>query len=187
MQKKLLRVLQDGEVRPVGAKDTFRAEVRIIAATNRSLKELAQQGKFREDLFFRLNVIQIQIPPLRDRLEDLPLLIDFYTARISDELKRPLTTLPAAVMQRFTDYDWPGNVRELENELRRVFILGSDYRFERFEPQMNRADIILNLEALEKDAILRALQSSGGNKTKAAELLGLPLRTLYERLKKYNI
>ena len=85
------------------------------------------------------------------------------------------------------DYDWPGNVRELENELRRVFILGSDYRFERFEPQMNRVANVLNLEALEKDAIVRALQSSGGNKTKAAELLGLHLRTLYERLKKYAL
>jgi two-component system NtrC family response regulator len=85
------------------------------------------------------------------------------------------------------DYDWPGNVRELENELRRLFILGSDYRFERFQTQTATAHGTLNLEELEKDAIARALQSSGGNKTKAAELLGLPLRTLYERLKKYAL
>jgi Nif-specific regulatory protein len=187
MQKKLLRVLQDGEVRPVGAKDTYHADVRIVAAANKSLREAAQQGKFREDLFFRLNVIQIQIPPLRERLEDLPLLIDFYTKRISEELKRPLGPLPPAVMRKFADYDWPGNVRELENELRRVFILGSDYRFERFEAQAAGQHTTLNLETLEKDAILRALQTSGGNKTKAAELLGLPLRTFYERLKKYGM
>ncbi|HEY4490845.1 MAG TPA: sigma-54-dependent Fis family transcriptional regulator, partial [Acidobacteriota bacterium] len=121
MQKKLLRVLQNGEIRPVGSKETLFVDVRIIAATNRSLKDLIQQNTFREDLFFRLNVIHIQLPPLRKRLEDMPLLMEYFTRKISDELNIPPAAVEDSVLKRFMNYDWPGNVRELENELRRYF------------------------------------------------------------------
>src|SRR5262249_25645494 len=117
MQKKLLRVLQNGEVRPVGRKESFQVDVRIIAASNKNLRHLCSEGKFREDLYFRLNVIQIQLPPLRERREDIPLLIEFYTKRISEELQRSLEKPSGRILARFTEYSWPGNVRELENEL----------------------------------------------------------------------
>lgn len=187
MQKKLLRVLQDGEVRPVGSQDTSHVDVRIIAASNRMLKDLMQENKFREDLYFRLNVIQVQLPPLRERREDIPLLIDFYSRRIAEELHRSARKVPDKILERFLDYDWPGNVRELENELRRVFILESEYRFEALPsaPAADEGD--LNLNSMEKRTIERALTQTGGNKTKAAEKLGIPLRTFYEKLKKYSI
>jgi len=187
MQKKLLRVLQSGEVRPVGSEDVFHVDVRIIAASNKNLRDLLQQGKFREDLFFRLNVIQIQLPPLSDRREDLQLLIDHFTKLISEELNRPLKPVTSKALEKFMDYSWPGNVRELENELRRYFILDSEYRFEQMPSARPSSGDSLNLSELEKNAIVKALDSAQGNKTRAAELLGLPLRTLYDRLKKYGI
>lgn len=186
MQKKLLRVLQDGEVKPVGSNDIYRTDVRIIAATNRNLKELVQQGKFREDLYFRLNVIRIEIPPLRQRREDIPLLIDFFTNRISKDLNRAVKGIPASVLKSFLDYDWPGNVRELENELRRYFILESEYEFEPAMPYaLDKKD--LKLESIERNAIIRALEVSAGNKSRAAELLGMSRRTFYDKLEKYSI
>jgi transcriptional regulator with GAF, ATPase, and Fis domain len=186
MQKKLLRVLQSGEVRPVGSEDVFHVDVRIIAASNKNLRDLIQQSKFREDLFFRLNVIQVQLPPLRERYEDLQLLIDHFTKQISDELKRPLKPVSPKALEKFMEHSWPGNVRELENELRRYFILDSEYQFEQ-TPAVSAPENSLNLNVLEKNAILKAMDSAQGNKTKAAELLGLPLRTFYDRLKKYDL
>lgn len=186
MQKKLLRTLQNGEVRPVGSKEVFHVDVRIIAASNQNLKELVQQNKFREDLFYRLNVINISLPPLRDRREDIPLLIDFYSQKISEELARPVKKTPDRILQQFMEYDWPGNVRELENELRRVFILESEYRFDPMRKASADESATLDLNMLEKTAVLKALDISGGNKTRAAEILGIPLRTLYEKLKRYS-
>jgi len=146
-----------------------------------------EEGKFREDLYFRLNVIQVHLPPLRERREDIPLLIDFYSRSIAEELQRPARKIPDKVLERFIQYDWPGNVRELANELRRVFILESEYRFEGLAPTPAGDAGDLNLSSVEKRAIEKALAQTGGNKTKAAELLGVPLRTFYEKLKKYNI
>lgn len=186
MQKKLLRVLQDGEVRPVGGKEPKRVDVRIVAATNRNLKKLIEEGKFREDLFFRLNVIRIEIPALKERPEDIPLLIDFFTHKISQELQRPLKPPDPKIIQEYMEYDWPGNVRELENELRRLFILGSEYEPEYLQ-QMKKEQGEENYGDFEKSAILKALDSAHGNKSKAAELLGMPRRTFYRKLIKYNI
>lgn len=187
MQKKLLRVLQNGEFLPVGGKEVVRADVRIIGATNKNLKELVQQGKFREDLYFRLNVIQIQIPPLRERLEDIPLLIDHYSRKIAEELAVPPAVLTKEMQDRFLQYDWPGNIRELENELRRFYILGSEYSFN-LGGSSNNSDLsTLRLEDVEKRTLSKALEVSGGNKTRAAEILEIPLRTLYDKLKRYGL
>jgi serine/threonine-protein kinase PknK len=183
MQKKLLRVLQDGEVRPIGSKEAFHVDVRIIAASNRTLRDLVQKGSFREDLFFRLNVITVFLPPLRERSEDIPALIDFFTHKILQEMERPLEKIPASVLRKYIEYEWPGNVRELENELRRFFILGTEYQFEPLQRKSSDAET-LNLDSLERKTILRALEAAGGNKTRAARLLGVPLRTLYEKLKR---
>jgi serine/threonine-protein kinase PknK len=186
MQKKLLRTLQNGEIRPVGAKEVYKVDVRIVAASNRNLQEMVQQNAFREDLFYRLNVINVTLPPLRERGEDIPLLIEHYSKRICNELQIPLTTPSSKTMQQFVDYDWPGNVRELENELRRYFILESEYHF---DPNRNRTESgsdTLDLSSIEKNTIQKAMDLTGGNKTRAAELLGIPLRTLYEKLKRYS-
>jgi Nif-specific regulatory protein len=188
MQKKVLRVLEDGLVRPVGAKETVKVDVRIVAATNRNLKELVQTGQFREDLYYRLNVLTIEVPPLRDRREDIPLLIDFFMNRIADELKQPVKPIPDSAMKMFLEYDWPGNVRELQNELRRVMILESEYNHEQLQSAgiENNEDGI-RMDDVEKRAILRALEQANGNKSKAAELLGIPRSSFYVKLARYKI
>jgi transcriptional regulator with GAF, ATPase, and Fis domain len=183
MQKKLLRVLEDGEVRPVGGRESFRVNVRIIAATNVDLKELVAREKFRDDFYFRLNVLTIQIPPLRERREDIPLLVDYFSQKISSELQRSLRPPPEEIMQWFMEYDWPGNVRELENELRRVFILESDYE----HPGASGREEDLSLISAEKRAILKALEAANGNKSRAAEILGMPRSTFYLKLARYRI
>ncbi len=186
MQKKLLRTLQNGEVRPIGSKENYQVDVRIIAAANQDLRDLVRQNKFRDDLFYRLNVINIVLPALRERREDIPLLIEYYTRKISEELQRSLKMPADRILERFMEYNWPGNVRELENELRRVFILESEYEFDPIQEKAATASESLDLYALEKNAIFKALDTSGGSKTRAAELLGIPLRTLYEKLKRYS-
>lgn len=186
MQKKLLRVLQNGEVRPIGSEETHHVDVRIIAASNRDLKTLVGESKFREDLYFRLNVLLIQLPQLSDRREDLPLLIRHFTERISAELGKPLEPPAGKVLERFLQYEWPGNVRELENELRRFFILDSEYRPDQLGGAPGGSQTF-DLGSVERETIRKALDASQGNKTRAAELLGIPLRTLYDRLKKYGL
>jgi transcriptional regulator with PAS, ATPase and Fis domain len=125
MQKKLLRVLQEYEIRPVGGKETIKVDVRIIAATNQDLKKLVEKGKFREDLYYRLNVININLPPLRERQEDIPLLVNHFLDKIAQDTKTKKKTLSEEAMRIFLDYHWPGNVRELENEIKRICTLTS--------------------------------------------------------------
>lgn len=185
MQKKVLRVLEDGIVRPVGAKETIKVDVRIIAATNRNLREMVQKGEFREDLYYRLNVLTIEMPALKERREDIPLLVDFFVNRIADELKQPAKAIPDDAMKMFIEYDWPGNVRELQNELRRVMILESEYDHEQLKPAAEIDGI--RMDDVEKRAILRAIEQANGNKSKAAELLGIPRSTFYVKLARYKI
>lgn len=184
MQKKLLRALQDGEIRPVGAAQTMKVDVRVIAATNRNLREMVNQGQFREDLFYRLNVIAIRLPALRERMEDLPLLVDSLGHRICAKLKLPYGPPPREVMQKFLEHTWPGNVRELENELQKLYILQSDYTLET-EARPDAGD--LTMEAAERNAILRALEEAHGNRRKAAEMLGMPRSTFYLKLAHHRI
>lgn len=198
-QAKLLRVLQDGLVERVGSSQSRRVDVRVIAATNRELKSVVDEGRFREDLYFRLEVLPIRIPPLRERIEDLPLLVDHFRQKLATRLGQPAPTLSAAAIDAMKRYRWPGNVRELENTLEQVFILCDKdtiavddlpEKLRTREPQTGEVDLPaggLVLEELEQDLIRQALARSGGRIKDAAELLGLSYKTLQYRLKKHDI
>ena len=196
MQTKLLRVLQDGELRRVGGTQTVSTDVRVIAASNRDLSQLVAEGRFREDLFYRLNVIRIEIPPLRERREDIPLLIEHFLGKHSSTPERKLR--PGA-MALLMGYPWPGNVRELENEMMRAAALGGlEIDVPDLSPQIAAAvplaladpdDINLKarVEHLERELIQRALQRTGGNNTRAARLLGLSRYGLLKKLQRYGL
>ncbi|NLX26201.1 MAG: sigma-54-dependent Fis family transcriptional regulator, partial [Lentisphaerae bacterium] len=172
---------------------------RVIAATNRELKSVVDEGRFREDLYFRLEVLPIRIPPLRERIEDLPLLVDHFRQKLATRLGQPAPTLSAAAIDAMKRYRWPGNVRELENTLEQVFILCDKdtiavddlpEKLRTREPQTGEVDLPaggLVLEELEQDLIRQALARSGGRIKDAAELLGLSYKTLQYRLKKHDI
>src|SRR5437899_2871605 len=195
LQAKLLRALQEREIRPVGATDRLRIDVRIIAATNRDLESAIRAGAFRQDLYFRLNVVQVKLPPLRERKSDIPLLVSFFLEKFSDP-QRPIRTISEDAMRRLMTYDWPGNVRELENAVERAVALGSG-------PILHIADLPSNLqqgssdtllesnelttlEEMERRFILRALRETNGDKLAAARLLGIGKTTLYRKLKQYG-
>jgi len=195
LQSKLLRVLQEREVRPVGAVERVRIDLRIIAATNRDLESAARTGAFRQDLYFRLNVVQIKLPPLRERKSDLPLLVNSFLEKFGDP-ERPIRTISEDAMRRLMAYDWPGNVRELENAVERAVALGSG-------PILHIGDLPSNLqqdsnektldsnelttiEEMERRFILRALRETNGDKLAAARLLGIGKTTLYRKLKQYG-
>jgi len=195
LQAKLLRALQEREIRPVGATDRLRIDIRIIAATNRDLESAIRAGTFRQDLYFRLNVVQVKLPPLRERKSDIPLLVSFFLEKFSDP-QRPIRTISEDAMRRLMTYDWPGNVRELENAVERAVALGSG-------PILHIADLPSNLqqgssdtllesnelttlEEMERRFILRALRETNGDKLAAARLLGIGKTTLYRKLKQYG-
>lgn len=197
MQAKLLRVLQEREVQRVGSDTPIKVDVRIIAATNRDLKEEVQQGTFREDLFYRLNVVSLRVPPLRERREDVPLLAQHFLSRFAEKNKKPLKGFTPQAMDMMLKHEWPGNVRELENAVERAVILSlGDYISEnelplvvaesegvsRMEPAGGRS-----LEEIEREAILATLEQTGGNKSEAAKLLNISRVTLHNKLKKYGV
>src|SRR5438445_6041874 len=199
-QVKLLRVLQEREAIPVGGTEAIPVDVRVIAATNRDLEEDIKRGRFRTDLYYRLNVIAIHLPPLRDRRDDIPIFVDAFLRRIArekehgDELKRLSPEAVDAIMA----YDWPGNVRELENALERAVVLTKGETVSlpalpgkiterRAEPLLaERPHVNPTLEVIEQAYITWVLQSEGGNKTRAAEVLGIDPSTLYRKLGKYE-
>ncbi len=195
LQSKLLRALQEKEVKPVGSTDRVQISTRIIAATNRDLEALVRQGTFRQDLFFRLNVVQIKIPPLRERKSDIPLLVSSFLEKFSDQ-EGPVRTISEDAMARLIAYDWPGNVRELENAIERAVALGSGPILQAGDLPTNlhygannripQSDELLPLEELERRAILRALREASGDKLAAARLLGIGKTTLYRKLKQYD-
>jgi transcriptional regulator with PAS, ATPase and Fis domain len=191
MQPRLLRVLEEREVRRVGGTKTIPVDVRIIAASNRDLTKEFKGGRFREDLFFRLSVIQIELPSLRERKDDIPLLIDFF---IKENKIRKVRDAAPETFKILTNYNWPGNVRELHNVIDRAIALGtSDY--------IGPKDLILlkpsekqtadlsgrTLEEIEKSAIIQTLKAHKGNKTTTAKALGIAYSTLYEKMKRYGI
>jgi DNA-binding NtrC family response regulator len=194
LQAKLLRALQEKEIRPLGSTERIPIATRIIAATNRDLEAAVHQGKFRQDLFFRLNVVQIKIPPLRDRKTDIPLLVNYFLEKFNGQ-NDTNRVISEDAMARLVAYDWPGNVRELENAIERAVALGSGPILHSTDlpsnvkngtmGQMPQADD-LRLEELERRAIYRALQESDGDKLKAARLLGIGKTTLYRKLKQYG-
>ena len=195
LQAKLLRALQEKEVKPVGSTDRVSISTRVIAATNRDLETAVRQGAFRQDLFFRLNVVQIKLPPLRERKSDIPLLVNFFLEKFADA-DGSVRTIYEEAMARLIAYDWPGNVRELENVIERAVALGSgpilhvgdlptNLQYGTAD-RMPHGDEIVPLEELERRAILRALREAGGDKLAAARLLGIGKTTLYRKLKQYE-
>ncbi len=196
LQAKLLRALQEREIKPVGSTERRRINVRIIAATNRDLESAIRTGAFRQDLYFRLNVVQLKLPPLRDRKSDIPILVTAFLEKFSDP-QAPVQTISEEAMRRLIAYDWPGNVRELENAIERAVALGSgpilhvaDLPSSLQYPTSERApdkNEILPLEELERRAILRTLRETSGDKLAAARILGIGKTTLYRKLKQYHV
>ena len=195
LQAKLLRVLQDGEFERVGSSHTIKVDVRIIAATNRNLQEEARNGRFREDLWYRLNIFPVTMPPLRDRLDDIPLLVDFYVKKISKRLGKAIEFIPETVMEALKEYNWPGNIRELENVLERAVINSSGPKL-RLVDELKKSlkDVSstspMTMEAVERDHILRVLEQTNwkvSGKNSASEILGLDRSTLRARMSKLNI
>jgi len=198
LQVKLLRVLQEREAIPVGATEAIPVDVRIIAATNRELEEEIRRGNFRSDLFYRLNVIAVNLPPLRDRRDDLVLLIEALLHNLSTETGTEPKALAAEALDAVMVYEWPGNVRELENALEHAQVLTRGPLIEaaclperitkrRKEPLVaERSYLNPTLEVIERAYIMWVLQAEGGNKTRAAEVLGIDPSTLYRKLSRYE-
>ncbi|MCZ6477805.1 MAG: sigma-54 dependent transcriptional regulator [Gemmatimonadetes bacterium] len=198
-QVKLLRVLQQREVIPVGSTRPVAVDVRLIAATNRNLERDIEQGRFRKDLYYRLNVIAVEIPPLRERVEDVPLLAEYFLERHAAEGKEALKKISAEAMAILQKYQWPGNVRELENVIERAVVLtsgsaiGPDALPERLrEPPsvplvQERSPANPALEVIERAYIEHVLRAEGGTKTRAAESLGIDPSTLYRKIKRYEL
>jgi transcriptional regulator with GAF, ATPase, and Fis domain len=202
MQKKLLRVLQEGEVRPLGSTQTLRVDVRLLAASHQDLEELVRQGRFREDLFYRVNVLTLRLPALRERRDDVPLLAAALLTRAAREAGRGAPHLPHEVLAALAAYNWPGNVRELENEMRRVLLLApEEVRLEhlsaaiRAGPRLATDPIEVNhigdlrssVVRFERQAIQDALDRNGGNKSRAAKELGISRFALQRKLEKYGL
>ena len=199
VQSKLLRVLQEREFEPLGAERTQRVDVRVIAATNRDLRQLVADGKFLEDLFYRLNVIPIEMPPLRERREDIPMLVDHFVKRFAERTGKTIDGVDEKAMTELTRYEWPGNVRELENTIERAVVLSTS-------PLLTSRTVWLmsatatpaaaavpslklhqNLEWAERETMRRALDQARGVKKDAAELMGISQRALSHYLAKYRI
>lgn len=204
MQVKLLRVLQERRVRPVGAHDELQVDARVIAATNRDLKRMTEEGTFREDLFYRISVIPIHLPPLRERAEDIPDLIEHFVKKFCDQARKELTISPKTA-QILEKYAWHGNVRELEHTIERAVALERSGEIQpeqlpdhitNYNPQRINAEfdlpesginLVSHLDNLEKTYVVEALRQSGGNQTRAAELLKMSVRSLRHLLDKHSI
>lgn len=197
LQSKLLRVIQEREIRRVGGNDTIPVDVRIIAASNKDLKALVGAGKFREDLYYRLNVVAISIPPLRARVEDIPMLAQAFVQKYGTAKEKPVTGLSPDAMALLSQYSWPGNVRELEHAIERAFaltphsiILPDDLPQEVKSAAAatgNQGGGWMTLEALERDYILRALETHQRDLDRTAEILGIHRKTLQRKLRRYGL
>jgi transcriptional regulator with PAS, ATPase and Fis domain len=223
MQAGMLRVLQDRKVRPVGGAEEESVDVRLMFATNRDLSAMVKDGSFREDLYYRIHVVEVRLPPLRERVEDIPQLVDYFLGLFSARYKREKGTLTRGAMRRLSAFDWPGNVRQLEHVLLNAWVLAEqaeldvedldvpDAMQERIrERRMSERPPAPDSSAAsshhrprsshrppkstlsqhrrdEREQILKALQSCNWNRVKAAELIGIPRRTFYRRLREYGI
>jgi len=196
-QAKLLSAIQRKEISQVGSTKVISLDIRIVSATNANLNDLVKSGKFREDLLYRLNTIQINIPPLRDRKEDIPLLAEFFLHKFKNKYNKPLLKTNTTLIKRLQSYSWPGNIRELKHIMERMVILSDndklgipDTPFANEKEIMNTSTLdnsSLNLEQIEKNLIIKAIGKAKGNYTKAAILLGITRKTLYNKIEKYGI
>jgi two-component system response regulator HydG len=201
MQPKLLRVLQEQRVRPIGANSEVEFDARIIAATNRDLESDIEEGRFREDLFYRINVVNIRVPPLRSRGNDILTLAQHFLDNAAERMHKAVTGITTEAARRLLEYDWPGNVRELENSIERAVTLTrfeeitvddlpekiGSFESNRMVIQSDDPDEMPTLEEVERRYIARVLEAVGGNKTQAAQVLGLDRRTLYRRLERHGM
>ncbi len=200
LQTKLLRVLQEKEFEPLGGARTVKVDIRVIAATNRDLEREVKEGRFREDLYYRLNVVPIVLPPLRERREDIPLLADHFLALFREKNGKPIKAISGKALDLLVRYDWPGNVRELENVIERAVILCRDEVLvpadlppqirmlseqEGDDPPAIRSG--MSLDEMERALIVKTLDETGGNRTRAAEILGINRRTLQNKLRQYGL
>jgi len=201
MQVKLLRVLQEREITRVGGEDVIKVDVRVIAATNRDLLEEMEKGRFREDLYYRLNVVTLKMPPLRERREDIPLLAQHFLRMFSEKNRKEIKGLTPQAMDLLLKYNWPGNVRELMNAVERAVVLSQSEYLDEEEFPLFPEDSYLDrkilpkdsippgipLEEMERATILKTLESTKGNKSEAARRLGITRKTLHKKLKKYGV
>ncbi|MEM1030945.1 MAG: sigma 54-interacting transcriptional regulator [Myxococcota bacterium] len=202
IQSKLLRALQEGEVRPVGAPSPRRVDVRVVAATNRNLEREVEAGRFREDLYYRLKVFPLRVPPLRERRADIPLLASHFLSRFAEEIGKSVAGIAAEVMQTLMAYDWPGNVRELQNEVQRLVIQVDEGAFvtpDLVSPRMRKGEAVLRrakatrggtlketMLAVEKFIVFEALREHDNNKTSTAKTLGITREGLHKKLRQYG-
>ena len=188
----MLRVLQEREIVRVGGNQPVKVDFRCVAATNKSFEPLIEEGKFRPDLYYRLNVFQIELPPLRERREDIPLLVNHFIGKYAKEMNKKITRVSAAAMYQLQGCPWPGNVRELENAVERAMVVAQ-------EPELQEQDFVFKpkgssgngpeshtLEEIEKATFIRVVEECGGNQTRAAEVLAIDRVTLHNKLKKYG-
>jgi two-component system response regulator HydG len=205
MQVKLLRALQEREFNRVGGETTIQVDVRVIAATNKDLKDQINEGAFREDLYYRLNVVELKVPPLSERKEDIPLLARHFLEAFAAKNRKEIKGFTPKAMDNLIHYSWPGNVRELMNAVERAVVLArssyldeSDFPFMKdFFAENNEEDSIspephilqgeAPLEEIEKAAILKTLDAANGNKSEAARRLGITRKTLHKKLKAYGV
>jgi two-component system response regulator PilR (NtrC family) len=209
VQVKLLRVLQERKFRRLGGTDEVGADIRILAATNRDLAKMVADGQFREDLFYRINVIPLRLPPLRERREDIPLLASHFVAKFAAQMGKPMTGISGAAVAMLTGYGWPGNIRELENAMERAVALERTVMIlpdslpetlqaaDRVPPASPQPpseafpetgfDLETHVQTIEREYIAEALRRAGGVKVKAAELLGMSFRSFRYYTKKYNL
>jgi two-component system response regulator AtoC len=202
LQVKLLRVLQENEIRPVGAAKTKKIDARVIAATSKKLIAEIEKGLFREDLFYRLNVMPIKIPRLAERSEDIPLLCEHFIDRLNEQLKRSIVGVDPSAMAKLLNYSWPGNVRQLENTIERAMVLAEDdlLKIGNFPPEIDSKDPQKEFKAifdgyslknaqkvLERSLITKALKATGGNRTRAAKMLEISHPSLVAKIKRYEI
>ncbi len=198
MQVKLLRVLEERAFERVGGAKTLQVDVRLIAATNRELKKLVNEGKFRDDLFYRLSVVAVDLPPLRERREDIPLLVKAFLDEFSRENSKQVREITPEALNLLLAYDWPGNVRELRNAIEQMVVLARAERLtvRDIPPQVRGgADLTkisvvrtgMTVEEAERQLVMQALKETGGNRTKAAQKIGISRRTLHRKLKEYKL
>ncbi len=197
-QTDLLRVLQDHEITRVGGTQSIHVDFRCVAATNKDLEKLVEDGSFRADLYYRLNVFRIEVPPLRDRREDIPLLVDNFVRRLSQQMNKRIARVSPEAMLLLQQHDWPGNVRELENAVERAMVVadasGPNAQLEPHDFTLKLSGreaastepVPRTLDDMERQHILRILEECGGNQTRAAEVLDIDRVTLYNKLKRYG-
>src|SRR5689334_858322 len=200
LQSKLLRVLEDKEVRPLGANQAEKVDTRVLSASNRNLEDLVRTDKFRQDLYYRLNVIRIELPPLRHRGDDLPLLVQHFVEKFAAGAKRHVDGIEPEALAVLKNYDWPGNIRELEHTIERAVLLGKESRIALEDLPSNvvadgHSSVVLaqaltkqlTLRDLEREYVAKVLDATNGNKTEAAKILGVDRTTLYRKLEEYKL